>query len=138
MFSVTPKVYISVFDKIFNLHQIGSGQALAEPMYFLTGATTFNIGNTIILFSAKIQYCVNSIGPCYFTVAPMWLTSYHDTGLQGTFWHHLVCHRTLSKTLVYMHSCVQYDKKYHVVQHFITRYVIMVTKVLNVNLLSKS
>ena len=23
-----------VFDKIFSLHQIGSSQALAEPMYF--------------------------------------------------------------------------------------------------------
>ena len=30
-----------VFDKIFSLHQIGSGQALAEPMYF------FNCSNHV-------------------------------------------------------------------------------------------
>ena len=62
----------------------------------------FNIGNTIILFSTKIQYCINNIGPCYFTVVPMWLKSYHDTGPEGTFLPHLVHHRTLSKTLVTM------------------------------------
>ena len=27
-------VYIRAFDKIFNLAQIGSGQAMAEPLYF--------------------------------------------------------------------------------------------------------
>ena len=51
----------------------------------LTAPTMLNIGNSVILFSAKIQYFINSIGPCYFTIAPMWPKSYHDTGPQGTF-----------------------------------------------------
>ena len=27
-------VYVRVFDKIFSLDQIGSGQAMGEPLYF--------------------------------------------------------------------------------------------------------
>ena len=69
---------------------------------FLTALTMFNIGNTITLYSAEIQCCINSIGPCYFTVAPLWSKSYHDTGPQGTFLCHLVCHRTLSKILIWV------------------------------------
>ena len=45
----------------------------------------FNIGNTITyIFSAKIQYYINNIGPCYFTVVSIWPKSYHDTAPQGT------------------------------------------------------
>ena len=43
---------------------------------------------------------MNNIGPCYFTVAPMWPKSYHTTGPKSTFLHYLVRHRTLSKTLL--------------------------------------
>ena len=32
-----------VFDKIFSLDQIGSGQAMGEPLYFLTAPTTLKI-----------------------------------------------------------------------------------------------
>ena len=78
-----------VFDKILSLHQIGSGQALAEPMCFFN-CSTFQCQN-------------NNIGLCYFTVVPKWPKSYHDTGVQGTFLHHLVYHRTLSKTLQWSH-----------------------------------
>ena len=42
---------------------------------------------------------MNNVGPCYFTVAPIWHKSYHNTGPRGTFMSHLVHHRTLSKTL---------------------------------------
>ena len=47
---------------------------------------------------------MNKIGPCYFTVVPMWPKSYHTTGPKSTFLCHLVRHRTLSKTLSYRNS----------------------------------
>ena len=56
-----------VFDKILSLRQIGSGQALVEPMYFLTAPTMFTIGNTIILFSVKITiltYVISLLCQC--------------------------------------------------------------------------
>ena len=61
-----------------------------------------------ILFSAKIHY-INNIGPFYFTVAPMWPKTYHNTGQQGTSLCHLVCHRTSSKTLVCVFACMYYS-----------------------------
>ena len=54
---------------------------MAEP------PTMFRIG----VFSVNIQYCINNVGLCYLTVAPMWSKSYHNTGPQGTFLRHLVC-----------------------------------------------
>ena len=70
----TPAIVARVFDKIFSLDQLGSGQAMGEPMYGV--------------LSANIQYCINNIGPCYVTAAPMWPKSYHITGPKSTFLHH--------------------------------------------------
>ena len=86
---------ITVFDKIFSLDQIGSGQAIGEPLYFKLLQPCLKY----CILSANIQYCMNNIGPFYFTVAPMWPKSYHTTGPKSTFLRHLVRHRTLSKTL---------------------------------------
>ena len=65
----------------------------------------FNYSNHVyystsfVFLSANIQHCINNIGPCYLTVAPMWPKSYRTIGPKSTFLRHLVCHRTLSKTL---------------------------------------
>ena len=62
-------------------------------------------GTFIVFLSANIQHCINNIGPCYFTVAPMWPKSYCTIGPKSTFLRHLVCHRTLSKTLSNTFTC---------------------------------
>ena len=54
--------------------------------------------STFFVFSsANIQHCINNIGLCYFTVAPMWPKSYRTIGPKSTFLRHLMSHRTLSK-----------------------------------------
>ena len=52
-----------------------------------------------MFLSVNIHHFVNNIGPCYFTVAPVWPKSYHTIGPKSTFLCHLVHHRTLSKIL---------------------------------------
>ena len=54
----------------------------------------------IVFLSANIQHCINNIGLCYFTVAPIWPKSYRAIGPKSTFLCHLVHHRTISKTLI--------------------------------------
>jgi len=41
----------------------------------------------------------------------MWPKYYHNTGPLSTFLHHLVHHRTLSKTLAWIHSMVCHTTK---------------------------
>ena len=75
---------------------------------------------------------MNNIGPCYFTVAPMWPKSYHTTGPKITFLRHLVGHRILSKTLVCMciNACMYICHLYYL---SVSQSVYQYTNVRNVN-----
>ena len=57
---------------------IGSSQATYAwlSQYVLTAVKN---GKPLSVFSANIQYCINNIGPWYFTGAIMWPESYHNT-----------------------------------------------------------
>ena len=57
-----------------------------------------------VFLSANIQQCINNIGPCYFTVSPMWPKSYRTIGPKSTF----LRHRTLSKILSYTFTLSQF------------------------------
>ena len=69
---------------------------MTEPMYFLLLRPLV----MLLCFSANIRYCIKNTDLCYFMFVPMLPKSYHSTGPQGTFWHHLMHHRILSKTLI--------------------------------------
>ena len=64
----------------------------------------FNCSNHVynstffVFLSANIQHCINNIGPCYFTVAPMWPKSYRTIGPKSTFLRHRILSKTLSNT----------------------------------------
>ena len=49
-------------------------------MVDLTAPTMIKIICNFIVFIANIQYCINNVGLCYFTAAPMWPKSYHNIG----------------------------------------------------------
>ena len=51
-----------VFDKIFNLHQIGSVQAIAEPIQFQLHHTMYNI-NIYGHFPSDGYTNIGNIGP---------------------------------------------------------------------------
>ena len=58
-----------------------------------------NIDNIIMLFSANIQSALTILAHVISLLCQCGPKSCHNTGPQGTFLHHLVDHRTLSKIL---------------------------------------
>ena len=62
-----------------SLDKIGSGQAMAEQMYFklLQPYLKCHLHFTL---SANIHFCINNIGLCYFIAAPEWPKSHLING----------------------------------------------------------